>query len=158
MHIDINPYTIENAKSVLSQYYYSDGMSEHYWYYIHEDEMTAERSEAVLVLLGTRKFVLSLRGNKYVLYYNGGIDVVKFTRNLSKDENGLHDFAEKTWYEYFEKKFYVTFSLDRYFYEEGISDMLDLIMRESYKQGKGTAIVLTMIYPQNLTMMEIHHR
>lgn len=126
-------------------------------YKIPFDDVDDIISEDILTLVSTRKCALGIKDDCYVIYQNGGKDILTFTKDISKNGSKIGDFAKRAWVDRFgnSKKFYVTFSLKRYFYEEGIASILDYMMKESLIGGNGSALVLTMIYPENLTLMEI---
>ena len=126
-------------------------------YKIPFDDIDDTVSEDILTLVSTRKCALGIKDDCYVIYQNGGRDILTFTKDISKSDSKIGNFAKWAWVDRFgkSKTFYVTFSLKRYFYEDGIASILDYMLKESPISGNGSALVLTMIYPENLTLMEI---
>lgn len=118
-------------------------------------------SEKILNMLATRKYALGIYENYYYLYHirEEENDVLRFTDDFLKDKE-LYGVISTMWYRCTDRKFFATFTLDRYFNEEGIAEILDKIMGTATRpiSGKRVVPVLTMIYPNNLTIRVLSNR
>lgn len=113
-------------------------------------EVVDERvSNAILMLLHSRKVLMGISNGMYVLYQNSNEDVLTFATDLVHCNDKVEDLVRAKWEDIFkgEKKFYITFSMKRYFEEDGISDALDELMLLDNR------VVLSMVYSHNLTLM-----
>ena len=143
------------AREKLSKYYINES---HYRYHsymvgisyvIPMEDVDDRITKYILVLMKARKCVMGIKGDNYVLYQNSTEGILSFCKELTNCTTGIRESTRELWYDYFglSKKFYITFSLGRYFNEEGISEILDIILKSN------DSIVLSMIYPNNLTIM-----
>lgn len=143
------------AREKLSKYYVNES---HYRYHsyavgvayiIPMGDVDDIVSKYILVLLKARKCLMGIKDDCYVLYQNSTEDVLSFSKELTNCTTGLRESTRELWFNYFglTKKFYISFSLDRYFNEDGISDFLDIILKSN------DSIVLSRIYPNVLTLM-----
>lgn len=130
-------------------------------YKVHISDVDSVESNKILSMLATRKYALGIYGDYYYLYHirEEENDVLRFTDDFLKDKE-VCGYISKVWYDSMTCKFYATFTLDRYFNEEGVADTLDKIMgiANSFIGGKRIVPVLTMVYPNNLTIRVLYNR
>ncbi len=130
-------------------------------YKVSISDVDSAESNKILSMLATRKYALGIYEDYYYLYHikEEENDVLRFTDDFLKDKE-ICECISKVWYGCTIRKFYATFTLDRYFNEEGIADALDKIMgiANSFVGGKRIIPVLTMVYPNNLTIRVLSNR
>lgn len=130
-------------------------------YKVRISDVDSVESNKILSMLATRKYALGIYEDYYYLYHikEEENDVLRFTDDFLKDKE-ICEYISKVWYACTIRKFYATFTLDRYFNEEGIADTLDKIMgiANYFVGGRRIIPVLTMVYPNNLTIRVLSNR
>lgn len=152
---------IASAREILSKYFIlgsgasigGQGKVRGVAYRIPMDEVDVEITDAILVLLRYRICALSCTGARYILYQNGGEDVLSFVdlRGISQDCEEFNIIRVKLLKRFTLSKIYLTYRLNDYFDIPGLAEAFDEILEATSSDSKVRTLLLVMVYPENLS-------
>lgn len=116
-----------------------------------------ELSDAILMLLLSRKVAMGVVDGMYVLYQNNNDSILTFTKQLGYQ--WFYNNIEKCWNSMFDgtKSFCDIISLTRYYEEDGVADALDFLLKSFSTKEKGT-LALVMLDPNYFTIRELSEK